>query len=138
MEWAGRALATVMADFGAKQADREHQDAEIVLAEPLEGWMKLTNTNAARKVLLFVRGGVSFVDKAAKAQAAGAVAAIIYNNEDGGATRMGIGDDEQAHKQAATVKIPVVSISQADGTQLAAAIKAGRTTITVQGTFSEF
>ena len=34
------------------------------------------------------------------------------------------------------IRVPVVSISKADGTQLAAAIKAGRTTISLQGTFS--
>ena len=40
-----------------------------------------------------------------------------------------VGDD-------AAITIPVVGISQADGTQLAAAIEAGRTTISLQGTFS--
>ena len=52
-------------------------------------------------------------------------AVIIYNNQDGPPIRL-LGDD-------AAIAIPVVHISKADGILLAAAIKAGPTTISLQG-----
>ena len=117
------------ADFGGLlDSETSLRDAQIVLAEPLDCSTELTNTNAAGNVVLVERGRVPFVDKATNAQATGATAVIVYNNEDGLPMRM-VGDD-------AAITIPVVGISQADGTQLAAAIEAGRTTISLQGTFS--
>lgn len=104
-------------------------DAQIVLAEPLDGSTKLTNTIADGKVVLVERGIVWWEQKAMNAQNAGATAVIIYNNEGGPPQRMRDND-------ADAITIPVVCITQADGIELAAAIKAGRTTISLQGTFS--
>ena len=126
--WAGRTLTTAQAEFGAKKPDLKLRDAQIVLAEPLDCSTKLMNTSADGNVVLVERGNVFFVEKAINAQNAGATAVIIYNNEDGPPLAM-TGDD-------AAITIPVVGISQADGTQLAAAIEAGRTTISLQGACS--
>ena len=57
-------------------------------------------------------GGVAFTDKQANAQAAGAVACIVYNNEPG-MLNMSINDSEE--------DIPCVQISQDDGALLAQA-----------------
>ena len=133
--WAGRTLATVQADFGAKKPDLKLRDAQIVLAEPLDGSTKLTNTNADGNVVLVERGGGPFVEKAMNAQLAGAIAVVIFNNVAGGPMKMGAVDAQQADV-ATGITVPVVSISKADGIQLAAAIKAGPTTISLQGTCS--
>ena len=89
VEWAGRRLKADIADFGAQQPRPEHQGAEIVLAEPLDGSTKLTNTNAAGTIVLVQRGNANFVEKAIHAQNAGATAVIVYNNVDGGPIGMG-------------------------------------------------
>ena len=69
------------------------------------------------------------------AQLAGAIAVVIFNNEAGGPVKMAAVDAQQADV-ATGITVPVVSISKADGIQLAAAIKAGPTTISLQGTCS--
>ena len=56
--WAdNRTLTTSTAKFGAQQVGSEHQDAEVVLADPVDGSAKLTNTNAVGKIVLAVHGG---------------------------------------------------------------------------------
>ncbi|SFS57647.1 S8 family serine peptidase [Paenibacillus sp. 453mf] len=67
------------------------------------------------KVALIQRGSISFAEKSVNAQAAGAVAAIIYNNESGnfGGTLGAPGD-----------YIPTLSISLEDGTALKSKIEA--------------
>ncbi|MFD1138193.1 S8 family serine peptidase [Paenibacillus urinalis] len=67
------------------------------------------------KVALIQRGSISFTEKSVNAQAAGAVAAIIYNNEPGnfGGT-LGVPGDY----------IPTLSISLEDGTALKSKIEA--------------
>ena len=133
----GRTLGTRVADFGAKEAHQEHQDAEVVLAEPLDGSTRLANTNANGKIVLIEHshqeGGVTFVQKVMNGQNAGATAVIIYNNKEGGGTMPMPTTDA-----AANVTVLAVSISQADGIQLAAAIKTRTTTISLQGIFYVF
>eukprot|EP01050_Picozoa_sp_SAG11_P000375 SAG11_NODE_11_length_27870_cov_16.327428_2_plen_143_part_00 len=117
--------------FGSRiwQPGLKIEDAQIVLS-------KLTKLTAYGKVVLVsnLPFEISFVEKAMNAQNAGATAVIIYDNEDAlfyvPFNRWHYG----AHKMAAAITIPVVGITQEDGTQLAAAIKAGRTTISLHGT----
>ena len=77
------------------------------------------------RVALLERGELNFSDKVANAAAAGAVAVIVYNNEEG-AFR---GDLDQ---QSA---IPAVGISQADGQRLLGLLAEGPVTVllSVQG-----
>lgn len=130
LEWAGRSLATETAQFGAQQTLPEHHNAEIVLAEPLDGSITLTNANAEGKIVLVERGSVPFVQQAMNAQNAGATAVIIFNNQGGGPITMG-GDNSE-------ITLPVVSISQADGAQLAAAEARGRTSVSLQSACHQF
>eukprot|EP01050_Picozoa_sp_SAG11_P017722 SAG11_NODE_2585_length_3194_cov_4.598061_3_plen_236_part_00 len=128
MEWAERTLESCTAAFGRQLAGPEHREAEIVLADPVDGSTKLTNANAAEKVVMIERGNVPFVEKVMNAQAAGAIAAVIFNHQAGKPYGM---TDNGNHSLAAAITIPVVGISQADGRQLAVAIEAGRTTISL-------
>ena len=128
MEWSGRALPSMAATFGAAQPGPEHRDVDIVLAEPHDAATTLANTNAADKVILAERGNATFVKVAMNAQTAGASAVIICNNLGEEPMRMG----SSLEQSARDITIPVVSISQVDGAQLAAAIKAGATTISLQ------
>lgn len=62
----------------------------LYAAEPLDACSMLINkaeqaTNASSPMLLIIRGGCSFEEKVRKAQTAGFKAAIVYDNEDGGA-----------------------------------------------------
>jgi len=77
-------------------------------------------TNAAQmagKIALVDRGACPFTTKADAAQAAGAIAVIIADNVAEAPPAMGGSDP--------TVTIPVVSISQADGTAMKAQLGAG-------------
>ena len=81
-------------------------DAGVV--STLDGCEAITNAAAvAGKIALVVRGNCNFNVKVKNAQIAGAIAAIIDNNSASGLPSMG-GTD-------ATVTIPSIGISQADG-----------------------
>ena len=89
-----------------------------------------SDTNAFKgKYVLIRRGGCTFGTKAANAQKAGAVGVIIDNNQAGT-----IGMD--LTNATDPVKIPAVSITQADGDALRAALKAD-TTVTFGETFGD-
>lgn len=73
----------------------------------------------AGHIALIQRGqGVPFAIKAARAEQAGAIAVVIYNNENGPAPRMG-GDGKTK------VNIPTVGISQAEGLEILKAMQEG-------------
>ncbi|HMN45210.1 MAG TPA: S8 family serine peptidase [Povalibacter sp.] len=94
---------------------------QVVPAEPRQGCLPLTNAAAlAGNIALFVRGAPTgfpgtcgFLAKYTQAQQAGARAIIVYNNAAGDPIVMGGLD--------ATITIPGVMITQADGAALAAA-----------------
>lgn len=89
-----------------------------------------SDTNAFKgKYVLIRRGTCTFGAKAANAQKAGAVGVIIDNNQ-AGTIGMNLANE------ADPVKIPGVSITQADGDALRAAIKAD-TTITFGDTYGD-
>ncbi len=73
--------------------------------------------------------GCTFQSKAQKAEAAGAIGIIIANNVQGAAPQMP-GDD------TADVAIPVVSITQAQGTAIKTALQSGPVTTTIHRDFS--
>ncbi len=81
----------------------------------------LTNASAvAGKVALVDRGTCFFVDKARHVQDAGAIALVIVNNVSD-TSPLGLGGDD------ATITIPVVSITQADGNAIRAHLEDGVT-----------
>lgn len=86
-----------------------------VSAELVDCGQGLSACAATQSVCLIERGGASFKDKAANCQAGGGVAAIIYNNAPGsfGGT---LGDGVHG------VTIPVISLSQEDGTALLSSV----------------
>jgi hypothetical protein len=69
------------------------------------------------------RGTCTFVAKSLAAQAQGAIAVIVVNNAAGAAPALGGFD--------ATITIPVVSLSQADGTALKAQMLSGTVNVTL-------
>ncbi|WP_169796440.1 M36 family metallopeptidase [Chondromyces crocatus] len=75
----------------------------------------------AGNVALIDRGNCTFTSKAIAARNAGAVAVLIANNEQGGPPMAMSGD--------ASVNIPVVSVSQANGAALKSALQAGQVTV---------
>jgi minor extracellular serine protease Vpr len=76
----------------------------------------------AGKAVLIRRGTCSFYIKAANAQAAGAAAVVLYNNQAGAINATVAGSP--------AITIPVVGITAAQGAALHAAIVAGTTTLT--------
>jgi hypothetical protein len=114
----GSTVNTGSAAFGAKNFNLT---AEVVLsvdatAPPNDGCTAPTNSLAG-KIALVDRGTCAFALKAAVAQAAGAVGLIVANNASGNPPAMGGADP--------TVTISVLSITQADGNALKAALQNG-------------
>lgn len=70
------------------------------------------------KIALIQRGSCNFADKAKNAAAAGAVGVALYNNVEG-----------QFSVSVPGVDVPVISLTNADGKQLLAAIKKGEVTL---------
>ncbi len=94
---------------------------DVVYARPRNASTPLTNAAQVNgKICLIDRGAVTFVSKIQQAQAAGAVAVIMVNNVAGDPIVMGLD---------ATVTIPSVMISQANGATIkaAAAFNGGNT-----------
>jgi len=96
-------------NFGATITSVITADFEIVndgSGAPTEGCSVLTN-DLTGKIALVRRGNCPFVDKVKNAQDAGAIGAIVMNNNPGEPIAMG-GDDP-------TITIPAVMITQAAG-----------------------
>jgi hypothetical protein len=77
----------------------------------------------AGKVALIDRGTCTFVEKAANAEAVGAIAVVIANNVAGAPPAMG--------GELPTLTIPVISISQADGDAIKAELLNGPVTVSL-------
>ena len=78
---------------------------------------ELTNADdLSDRVALIVRGGCSFQDKIARAEAAGAVAVLVYNN---------IGEPIEMMGEVGSVDIPALMISNLDGLRLVDELTAG-------------
>ncbi|GAA1373684.1 S8 family serine peptidase [Luteococcus sanguinis] len=87
----------------------------IVVGDPLNGCLTMSPVPAGSAVLV-QRGECSFRDKALAAQAAGASALVIYNNQPGVISPTVAGDP--------AISIPVVMITKTDGDGLKATIDA--------------
>jgi large repetitive protein len=118
---------TVGADFGPQS---HNVTAPLMLANdgdstPTDGCAAVWPANsAAGKVVLIDRGVCTFIEKATRAQAAGAAGVIIANNQQGGPFAMpGMGN----------ITIPVMSVSQNSGNTIKGLITAGggATTVTL-------
>jgi hypothetical protein len=77
----------------------------------------------AGHVALIDRGTCAFTQKAADAQAAGAIAVLIVNNV--------AGDPQEMSGSAPGVTIPVASLSQSDGTAVKSALGSGTVHVTL-------
>ena len=108
----GRQRFAVVAEFGRRQAEVA---ARAVWAEPHYAESDLSNAPAISGTIAIVhRGGrTSFFDKARRAQAAGAVAVIVVNQDD----RPFLAHHE-AHEPAEGIAIPVVCVPRGAGEEL--------------------
>jgi aminopeptidase YwaD len=99
--------------------------AEAGLGRPED----LSKANVSGKIALIERGGLTFRQKAENAAAAGAVAAIVYNQQ----------PSAFAGTLGQAVRIPVVGLSGDDGQKLLALVRAGAVTVrlNVQATNEE-
>lgn len=98
--------------------------ADDGVAPITDGCTPLVNAGAILgNIALIDRGVCSFVLKAQAAQAAGATALVIANNAAGPAPALGGSDP--------SIIIPVVSVSQADGVALKAALLGGPVNVTL-------
>ena len=108
----GRQRFAVVAEFGSRQADVA---GHAVWAEPHYAETDLTNGAALSGAIAIIHrgGGTSFFDKARRAQAAGAVAAVVVNHDD----RPFLAHHEP-HEPAADIVIPVVCVPYGAGEEL--------------------
>lgn len=101
----------------AAASDADEDDSGTTFST-LDACSTLSNTaQISGRVALIDRGGCDFTVKASNAQAAGAKAVIIVNNQSSGLPSIG--------GSSASVTIPVVGISQSDGNKLRAALTQG-------------
>jgi subtilisin family serine protease len=113
---AGNYLATA-AGFGGALTPAG-VTADLVATQPANACTSLTNAaSLAGKIALIDRGTCDFVVKVKAAQSAGALGVVMANNQPGDPIVMG-GDD-------ATITIPAVMISQADGATIKAQLANG-------------
>ena len=139
LDWRGGQHETGHALFGSAANSSQHfAHRNIVLTSPADACTALNTTgnhSLAGKVALIRRGGVDpskssracyFVDKVRRVQAAGAVAAVIFNNRDSGIVNMA------AYTRAANVRIPAFFIARKEGEVLQRAITRGTTTVTLR------
>lgn len=108
----------------ALEANNEVLEADITApiiaannidAENVEGCTSFTADSFKDGIALISRGTCSFADKAANAEAAGAVAMVVYNNAAGAPISMFMPDST----------LPSVMVSNADGTALLEGIEDG-------------
>ena len=99
---------------------------DVVLAEPNIACADITN-NVTGKIVLIQRGTCTFKSKALKAQTAGAIGVIIYNNTTGDVTDP-MGDDANISQE---ITIPVVSLSLATGTVIRNALTTNTVNISI-------
>ncbi len=110
-------------DFTVRLATVPPIAAEIILSSPADGCTAFTNAAAvAGKVVLVRRGSCSFVEKVKNAADAGALAAVISDNEDA-ALPFVMNADPGAGA------IPGVMVRQGDGAALEAALLQGSVTV---------
>lgn len=97
------------------------------------GCNQLTNgAQIAGKIAVAVRGNCDFSTKAFNAQNAGAIGLVIINNQGTAPASLGAGAN------AANITIPVVMISQAQGTNLLAALQNSQTPTAFLGRQNEW
>lgn len=102
-------------------------------ADSDEGCDPLINGNdISGNIAVAMRGTCNFSEKALNAQNAGATALIIVNNQAQGLQQLGAGT------AAAQINIPVVMISQNDGTDLINALSNGDEVTGIAGAQNEF
>lgn len=114
---AGKRVPFATARFGARRAAFPSA-VQTVVASPRKADAELRNADALRgAVAVVVRGACSFCEKAARVQAAGAVA-IVFVNTDEELFAVAPGEDED--ELAETVLLPIVLLRQRDGAPLLA------------------
>jgi hypothetical protein len=113
------APAAAAGDYGFAQASfgpaatSSNFSGSVVQAAPADGCTSITNGSAlAGHIALIDRGTCNFTDKVANAQAVGATAVLIANNQAGAITPGGT--------PTTTINIPTIAVSQVDGNKLKA------------------
>jgi hypothetical protein len=98
-----------------------------------EGCGTLSNAgNLSGKIAVALRGTCNFSEKALLAQNAGALALVIINNQTAAPASLGSGTG------AGSVTIPVIMISQAQGSSLLQALQSGESTAAILGKQKEW
>jgi MYXO-CTERM domain-containing protein len=115
-------FAAAEGGFTTRLIDSGPKTGNVVFAKPADACSNLTNAaDVQGKIVMFDRGSCSFVKKFTAAVAAGAVAAIVIDDEDQPVPfAMGGGDPGQ-------VAIPGVMIKKTDGAILNSALAQGLT-----------
>jgi MYXO-CTERM domain-containing protein len=121
-------FAAAEGGFTTRLVDSGPKSGSVVFAQPANACTNFTNASEVQgKIVMFDRGTCQFVKKFTGAVAAGAIAAIVIDDEDQAVPfAMGGGDPGQ-------VSIPGVMIKKSDGALLKAAIAQGLS-ISLDGT----
>ena len=114
-------------NFGGSDVVAEAAHAEDVEPANFEGCNPFTGTPFTGKIAIIERGTCNFTDKINNAEAAGAVAAIIFNHETGGNALVNMNLD------GAPTNIPALGMTRDDGLDLAAEVTGTPATLVTMG-----
>ena len=103
----------VVADFGARVANL--RDLPSVHSRPAMAESDIVNGEVRGAVVVIQRGAVPLVDKARRAQMAGAAAAVIVNTDERPLLAHGHRHRDGSHDLGQDIQIPVLVISQSAG-----------------------
>ena len=106
----------VIADFGARVAHL--RDLPAVHSRPAMAESEIVNAEVRGAVVVIQRGAVPLVDKARRAQMAGAAAAVIVNTDERPLLAHGHRHRDGTYDLGEDIHIPVLVVSQSAGSML--------------------
>ncbi|MCV2883492.1 S8 family serine peptidase [Aestuariibacter sp. AA17] len=116
----GEELIADEAGFTPRLTETGDKSGELMLASPLDACTSLDN-DLTGKVALIKRGGCAFTVKVANAEAAGAMAAVVFNNVPNGAPF------SMGGTPTSPIAIPAVMVGNNNGSTLEADLNGGTT-----------
>ena len=105
----------VVADFGAR--DAELHDLPSVRTSPAMAETEIVNGEVRGSVAVIERGAVPLVEKARRAQAAGAAAVVIVNTDERPLLAHGHRHRDGTHDLGLDIQIPVLVVAQSAGSK---------------------
>jgi hypothetical protein len=137
----GRSIQAVPAAFGSPLLKLTETKGNVIQAVPFDGCTDFLNSaDFAGNIVLVLRGGCTFREKATSIEVAGAIGVVVVNNVKGDNVHQErdelfmMSDDGKS----VPVRIPAEMISLTDGKDLLNMLNAGKKVVATMGTKVDF